>query len=227
MEVFLVPVAADRYELYCEEEPGESAPSDTPPPEGFFRRLVHRFRVMVAEAEDERRRGRPAEAPPRGLLARVKARTMRWVAESIAEQRLLWQLRGRHAAGLVHPDDLPDAHAREILRRQLNRDFERHRFWLAIDSLGLIGSALLMLLPGPNVVAYYFAFRIVGHYLSVRGARNGIVRCQWDLRASPALSRLRAVIPVSPDDRAARVNEVASELQLEHLAAFFQRTATE
>jgi hypothetical protein len=226
MDVFLVPVSPERYELYC-EEPDEPAPADEPPPTGFVRRLVHRFREMVAEAEHERRHGPREGQAPRGLLARTKARTMRWVAESIAEQRLLWQLRTCHAATLIHPDDVSEPHAREILRRQLNRDFERHRFWLAIDSVGLVLSAALMLLPGPNVVAYYFAFRIVGHYLSVRGARNGIVRTAWQVQPSAPLAALRAVVGVPPEERASQVDAVASHLRLEHFTAFFQRSAVE
>lgn len=225
MDVFLVPVASDRYELYC-EEPDEPQPHAAAPPTGFVRRLIHRFRELLAEAERERRRGATASADaPQRFTARVRARVMRYVAESIAEQRLLWQLRGRTEAFLFYPDDLTDAHAREILRRQLNRDFERHRFWLAIDSVGVIGAGALMLLPGPNVVAYYFAFRIVGHFLSVRGARQGLVAVQWMTEASAPLSALRGIVSVPPDVRADRVHEVATTLRLEHLAAFFQRTA--
>ena len=160
-----------------------------------------------------------------GFTTRLRARIMRYVAESIAEQRLLWQLRGRAEAALVYPDDLTEAHAREILRRQLNRDFERHRFWLAIDSIGLVASGALMLLPGPNVVAYYFVFRIVGHFLSVRGARQGLAAVTWRTQASTPLSALRGMVGIAPDARADRVDEVATTLRLEHFAAFFQRTA--
>jgi hypothetical protein len=224
MDVYLVPVGADRYELYC-EEPDEVVAEEAQPPRGLFRRLVQRFKEMLAEAERERRRG-PAAEPAGGFMARVKSRTLRWVAESIAEQRLLWQLRGRFEARLVHPDDLGGDRAMEVLRRSLRRDFERHRFWLAIDSVGLIASAALMLLPGPNLVAYYFAFRIVGHFFSLRGARQGLSGVQWQLEASSPLSALRAMVSVAPEARAERVDAVAASLRLEHLARFFQRTAS-
>jgi hypothetical protein len=224
MNVFLVPVGPERYELYCEEPEEAMAPPETPPT-GVFRRLSHRFRELIAEAERERRRGPNPDGAPASFASRAKARTLRWVAESIAEQRLLWQLRGRTEACLVYPDDLREAHGMEILRRQLNRDFERHRFWLAIDSVGLVGSAVLVLLPGPNVVAYYFVFRIVGHFLSVRGARQGLLRVTWRLDPSAPLSALRAVVSVAPDARAEQVHAVAATLRLEHLASFFQRTA--
>src|SRR5687767_5242823 len=157
MDVFLVPVAADRYELYCEEpdEPEVEAPPQEPPPQGScrkrpyagracFRRVARPLRALSAAAA----RGRPRGAPARGeasrsCLGRLKARLMRWVAEWTAEQRLLWQLRGKDAACLLHPDDMPEADARQILQRSLQKDWERHRFWLIIDSLGLIGSGLL------------------------------------------------------------------------------------
>ena len=73
MLVFLVPVGADRYELYC-EEPEEVLPADEAP-SGVFRRLVHWFREMLAEAERERRRGPSTDAPPAGFMSRLKART--------------------------------------------------------------------------------------------------------------------------------------------------------
>ena len=226
MDVFLVPVAADRYELYC-EEPDEPAPvmDEQAAPPGVVRRITHRFREQLAEAERERRRGRAAGDPPASFLARLKARSLRWIAESIAEQRLLWQLRGRDTALLVHPDDLTDAQARQLLRRSLQRDWERHRFWLAIDSLCGLGSILLILLPGPNFIGYYFLFRIVGHFLSVRGARQGLSKTNWTLEPSVPLSTLRTVVTEPPDSRASLVLEVASDLHLEHLASFFQRTA--
>jgi hypothetical protein len=89
MDVFLVPVASDRYELYCEETDDPQA-DVAAPPTGFFRRLVYRFRELLAEAERERRRTGTGNADtPQPFSARVRKRIMRYVAESIAEQRLL------------------------------------------------------------------------------------------------------------------------------------------
>ena len=223
MDVYLVPVGPDRYELYCEIP---DAPEDDEPEaeQGFVRRLVHRFRQMIADAERERRHGAPAGVT-RGWLARVRARTLRWVAESIAEQRLLWHLRKQSAACLHYPDDLQQAQADGVLRQQLGRDFDKHRFWLAIDSVGLVGSGLLMVLPGPNLLAYYFAFRVVGHYLSLRGARCGLSGVLWRQEPSEPLTELRRVLSLDPGVREPRVHAVAQRLRLEHLVSFFERSA--
>ena len=221
MEVFLVPVAAQRYELYC-EVPDEPEQETGEPPTGYLKRLIHRFRSMIADAERERRHGRPDDAP-RGWLSRVKARTMRWVAESIAEQRLLWHLRRQEHGTLLYPDDIAEPVATSVLRAQLKRDFDKHRFWLAIDSVGFVLSGLLMLVPGPNVLAYYFAFRMVGHYLSLRGARQGLQAMTWRYDASAPLTELRRTLTLGADAREHRVRDIADRLRLEHLASFFER----
>lgn len=225
MDVFLVPVAADRYELYC-EEPDEPAPEGAEPPKGFFRRIAHRVRSALAEAERERRSGEPSADAPASLFGRLKARTLRWAAEWIAEQRLLWQLRGKQEALLVHPDDLTDVQASQLLKRSLQRDWERHRFWLVIDSLGLVGSALLILLPGPNFIGYYFLVRTGGHYFSLRGARQGLSAVTWQTEPSAALTSLRAIVADPCEAREDQVQAVAATLRLEHFARFFQRAAT-
>ena len=74
----------------------------------------------------------------------------------------------------------------KISRTSLQRDGDRHRNWLVIDSVLLVLSALLILVPGPNVIGYYFAFRVVGHYLSWRGARQGLDVVAWT--AEPSIS---------------------------------------
>src|SRR6478735_750512 len=125
MEVYLVPVGDELYELYCEVPDEPEVPPDLDAPAGFLARMRRRFSVMLAEAERERRQGSsvPHDA---GWMARAKSRTMRWVAESIAEQRLLWHLRRQTDACLFYPDDLSEPEATRRLRAQLGRDRDRH-----------------------------------------------------------------------------------------------------
>ena len=223
MDVYLVPIGSSRYELYC-EVPDEPLEADGEAPPGFFGRLKKRFSVLLAEAEHERRHGH-AERHHDGWVARTKARSMRWVAESIAEQRLLWHLRRQETARLYYPDDLEQESAVTMLRQQLRRDFDKHRFWLIVDSFGFVGSGLLFLVPGPNVIAYYFAFRMVGHYLSMRGARHGLDGIVWTNEKSAPLSDLRRAMGLADEERERRVSDIADALQLEHFVKFFERVA--
>ena len=43
-----------------------------------------------------------------------------------------------------------------------------------------------VLVPGPNVIGYYFLFRTIGHFLSCRGALRAIERVGWPPRAEDA-----------------------------------------
>lgn len=223
MLVYLVPIGAREHELYCEvpEEPVVGVQ----PHRGLFRRMVHRFRETLSAAERDRRdrlAGRAVEEP-QGWAGRMKARTMRWAAETIAEQRLLWHLRRCVTATLVFPDDLDASQADAHLRAQLARDYDKHRRWLVLNVLGLVASAPLMFVPGPNVLAYYFTFRIVGHFLSVRGARQGLDVTTWEPRPSTDLRELRAAVMSHPADRHQHLKDIQARLDLEHLVAFVER----
>src|SRR5262245_55903935 len=175
MDVYVIPVGPDQYELYCEPAVDPEA-ADAVPAGGFIGRLRHRFTVMLRAAEerqhqrthaasDEVKDGAEAEVKA-SLYKRLQERTIGWVAQRIAEQRLLWNLRRHTAAVAAYPQDMSFDHVMTLVRRMLQRDYERHRVWLAIDTLGLIASTPVAVVPGPNVLAYYFAFRVVGHWLS-------------------------------------------------------------
>jgi hypothetical protein len=79
--------------------------------------------------------------------------------------------------------------------------------------------------PGPNVLAYYFLFRVVGHYLSWRGARQALEAITWSNLPEPALAELGRLAALPRDARQSRVQAIAEALNLPRLAAFFDRTA--
>ena len=81
-------------------------------------------------------------------------------------------------------------------------------------------------IPGPNIVGYYFGFRLTGHFLSRLGAKNGLEKVQWSDCPSAQLARLRQAIEMVSHEREQEVLRVASELHLQHLATFFERTST-
>src|ERR1044071_5870706 len=220
MDVFVVPIGPDRYELYCE------APVEAPQPEagasGIIGRLRYRFAVMLHEAEERRRAGK-SYPRARTRLGRLQEWIMAWVAERIAEQRLLWNLRRERAVVAFHPQDLTFEQTLTLIHRMLQRDYERHRVWLVVDTLLLIGSIALILLPGPNIIGYYFAFRVMGHWLSIRGALHGLRRITWTGQPGPPLTKLREAATLKGEARDQQVHAIAAQLRLQHLTTFFER----
>ena len=223
--MYVVPVGVDRYELYCEVATDHDV-DEEPRPSGVIGRLRHRFSAMLRAAEERQHRHEPDPADhDKGFLARAQDRILAWVVERIAEQRLLWNLRGQAEAMAMHPDDMTFDQVQTLIHRMLQRDYDRHQVWLVVDTLGLIASAALVLLPGPNIVGYYFAFRVVGHWLSMRGASQGLHRVTWSGHACAPLTELRRIAAMAPGDRAPFVHHVAERLRLHRFPTFFERVA--
>ncbi len=169
---------------------------------------------------DEARRGQGD-----GRVARWRDALVRRLAETIAEQRTLWTLLGRASATLLVPSTLSEAAARSTLHALLAHGRRHHGRWLLMDTMLFVASAVLAIVPGPNLVAYYFLFRLVGHLQSWRGARDGMNRVAWSVEANQSLAELATLVDVPRADRAARVAAIAARLNVPRLSAFFDRAA--
>jgi len=231
MDVFLLPVVPaspgrePRFELYCEPAPapagdgaGDAAPLSR------FGRWEKGFNQALAEGEAEQRRQEDGTAP-----AETGSRVTRWLkrslAAAVAEQRLLWRLRHAKAARLHHPATLPSARALALAAAEFRRDFDKHRLWCGVDTLIVVASAPLALVPGPNVLAYYFIFRSVGHFFSMRGARKALNPGLWTAEPSEPLADLERALDLDTASRDDRVTAIEAALGLSRLAVFMRRVA--
>ena len=222
-EVFLVPSRGTSYELYC--EPAE----DDSPGSSRAGRLFRRVREMLST-------DRGGDDPPRAESGtvisgsswtdRVRAGAGRRLSEWLAEQRLLWHLRHPSAVTLVFPNDIDAERALSIARVTLRRDRDHHRTWMVVDGLATaVFGPLFFFVPGPNLVSWYFAAKTAGHWLAFQGAGRGVNQVHWSARPSGALAAVRDALARPPAERHHRLGELATELQLDHLALFVQRTA--
>lgn len=226
MNIFLVPVGQGRHELYCEvadDTAADVAPTGDEPRSGWLRRQVARFRAMLAEAEAERVQQEQGRASPKGGIGRwVMAR----LATTIAEQRLLWRLRSATAAVLRHPGDLDNDEAMRLARAHFTADYGKHRRWLIIDALiTAVTGPVFFFVPGPNLISWYFAFRAVGHFYAMNGARNALSGVSWTTEASDDLTALRIALDLDVRARRARLEEIGHALGLPALSGFVERVA--
>jgi hypothetical protein len=230
MDVFVIPVGAGRYELYSEQPVAGDAPIE-PETTGWIGRLRRRFGGLVRAAEERERSGAPASGPPQTWAGKIQDRAMAWLAERIAEQRLLWNLRRETTATAAHPSDMTFEEVHALIRETLQRDYDRHYRWTFIDGFlclltTLTLGPLFFLIPGiANLPAFYFAFRTVGHFLSMRGSAHGLRRVTWSGRDCPPLGELRELATLDPQAREARLVDIAARLRLEQLPKFFDRVA--
>jgi hypothetical protein len=218
LDVYLISIGRDAYECYYEAADEEVAEE---PGQGFFARMRHRFNEQLKEAE--RARHERIIEQPKTFLGRMHKRSMRWIAERIAEQRLLWHLRTAHAATLHIPEDLPRELADAIMRSSMKRDADRHRNLLIPHTLALIISGVVAFIPGPNVLGYLFTFTVVGHFLAWRGAVNALHRVPWTIAPDPALTDLHRAFSLSDEERHRLILDVSERLHLPRLARFVER----
>jgi hypothetical protein len=218
--VYLVPIGRRRFDLYAEPSPEAEAGDEEPHDAGFWERQAGRFRQGW---RDTSRNAYAARGATNGVLARTRDWLVRQIAESIAEQQTLWSLRDRTAASFVYPAELSEMDAAGIRDRILVEARRRHRFWMLIHLAATVLTVALVLLPGPNLIGYYFAFRLIAHFLSWRGARRALSGVSWGPRAETALTDLGHLADVPRSQRAAQVSDIAAQLGLPHLESFFDR----
>lgn len=221
MQVYLVPLGDARHVLYYEppDDPPD-APDDGP---GVFRSLVRQFRDVIRAAEAERHARHHDAPPPATLAGRLRQRGLRWIVERMAEQRLLWHLRGATAVVALIPDDLPDDAAEACIRGELLREADRHLRRALLHSIGLVLSALTIVIPGPNLIGYFFVFTVVGHVFALQGARRGVRAITWTREPQAHLTAVRAALRQPSPGRETALHAAAAALQLRHLAAFVER----
>lgn len=222
MDVFLVPAGEARYELYCEPREVDHAERG-----GLPGRLLRRFREVMATEQADRRDTRQSGKAD-GWVMRAKAGLVRGIAEWVAEQRLLWHLRHQQVAVLSHPTDLASDRAISIARGMLRKDLDHHRVWMVVDGVAVaVFGPLFFFIPGPNLISWYFAAKMTGHWLAFRGARRGLAVVDWSARASEPLTEVRQALGLPPAERRSRLRGIADRLQLEHLSTFLERTLPE
>lgn len=230
MDVFVIPIGHDRYELYG-EQPVEGDPLDEEPPTDLIGRWRHKISVALRAAEDRRHRKQAVADERKGFIGRLQDRMMSWVVERMAEQKLLWSLRGQTTATIAHPEDMSFDEVLTLVRRMLQHDYDRHLRWMIVDGILFVVTfvalgPLFLLVPGvANLPALYFGFRTVGHFLSMRGAAQGLHRVAWTGRPCPPLGELRDIAALDPQVRHERIHDVATRLRLQHLSTFFERVA--
>jgi hypothetical protein len=118
---------------------------------------------------------------------------------------------------------MPEGRATSAWRAYLRARFREHGATLLWDLLFAPVVALLMVLPGPNVLGYILLYRILVHVLAIRGvvkARLGGIPVRYE--GSVGLDR---TIPSDAGAAQPVVESMAREYGLDHLGLFLRRLA--
>jgi hypothetical protein len=164
LKVYLLAVAPDRREFYGElvEPPESEGEHEGQGQGGRHRWAVRRLRLL--EASWKQSEGRGARVI-RGLWSWLQRRAH-------PDEPLLARLRSAGAITVHHPASMDAEVAGVAWSRFLKGGRRRHLPWLIFDSLVAPLTIVLMPLPGPNLIGYWFLYRAIHQLLILTGLRR-------------------------------------------------------
>ncbi len=137
------------------------------------------------------------------------------------DESLLRVLRRASTLEVVHPSALGERSTRQEWKRYLRKRWREHLITFAWDLLILPLVGLLMVVPGPNVIGYWFVYRILSHLLAMRGVAR--VRLGWVPTTFTATGELDVSLSVSGHQGDPIVSRVTRVFGLNHLGLFLSR----
>lgn len=131
------------------------------------------------------------------------------------DEALLRSLRDANEIEIFHPTTISETEAARAWREYLVRARNRHLRWLLVDLLIVPLTLLLMPLPGPNFIGYWFVYRAICHALALLGARRALnAEAKWRLTAAHELDATFS------DEHAEKIAVLARRFNLAHLRPF-------
>lgn len=166
MKVFLLRIDQRRHTFYAPRpevvgDPGpdlEPAASST----GWLGRLRARRHAIQETIEHGR-----------GPIARCLRRLWDWLQRFVApDEPLLRSLRHVEAVVLHHPATMDGDAARDAWFAYLAGRWRHHLLWGTLNLVLCPLSLVIAVVPGPNVVGYWFVYRASCHALALVGVRR-------------------------------------------------------
>lgn len=180
--------------------------------------------------------GRPARSWATRNLRRIRAALYRAVRRSGPRVKRVWSwldrrpppdeallqvLRQASTLEVVYPSAFEEKQARHEWNRYLRKRWREHLVTFAWNLLVLPLVGLLMVVPGPNVVGYWFVYRILTHLLAMRGVAR--VRAGWVPTVFLPAPELNIAIMASSETTEPEVELVSRALGLNYLSLYLRR----
>ena len=145
-------------------------------------------------------------------------RAWEWLQNQISPHEALPRsLRLATTIELYHPARVSEEKAKDAWAHYLAARWRYHLLWFTVNALIAPLTILLMWVPGPNVIGYWFVYRAVCHALAMMGlrrARSGEIETHFHS------SEMLGETPLGTDEE---ITLLAAKLELNELGAFIKR----
>jgi Mitochondrial K+-H+ exchange-related len=161
VKVYLLLVNDEEYFFYSDDSEVDES-EDTAPitPSGIQARLRERWHEL-------QRSIREADAG----TARWVRRTWNWLHSRVhRDEGMLARLRSARLIELHHPSSRDEGTVNAIWRTYLGQRYRRHLLYALVNFTIAVPTILFLWpLPGPNIIGYWFVYRMIHHLVIVRG----------------------------------------------------------
>jgi hypothetical protein len=190
VKIYLLQIDQERYFFYSDESESSHDENETDDPSGPARRGLRgwlrdrhaRFKSTWQHSES-------------GAILWTRRAWDRLHSLTRPDEPMLARLRSARRIELFHPATRPGTDVSAAWHRYLNAQWRRHLLWMGINGVIAPFSALFAILPGPNLIGYWFAYRAIHHSLVVWGIRR-----VWRDEIATELHPLAALDrPLEPD----------------------------
>lgn len=186
MDIFLLPRRNGKYLLYSTEF--QTEPHHSP---------------KFADAEQPK---------TRRFWNLVKSGYRAAAAKRDRNEKLLKEMTALSQITVYYPANLSEANAREIYDSLIQSQIKKHKRWLIVDGALLPISVVFTLIPGPNLLLAYLAWRTLAHYKSKKsGEKAGGIEISF--RKEPQLSELLEIVRKRfVSGRAVKIRAIGEEI---------------
>jgi len=133
-------------------------------------------------------------------------------------ERLLKEMKSITQMTVYYPANLMEKEAEEIYQQVINAQVKKHKRWLIVDGALLPISAIFTLVPGPNVLMAYLAWRTLAHYKTKKGGEKAASELEIPFVKDPQLERLYEIVNKRfAFNQAAKIKAVGEEIGIVNL----------
>jgi Mitochondrial K+-H+ exchange-related len=167
LKIYFLLIDHSRFFFYSDEleashDPDDADNASKPPPtgvHGWFRTRYRSFKSAWQNADS-------------GALLWMR-RSWDWLHTwAHPDEVMLAQLWSARRVDLHHPTTRSTDEVRSVWADYLQRQWRRHLVWLIVNGVIAPISVVFAILPGPNLIGYWFAYRAIHHSLVVWGIRR-------------------------------------------------------
>lgn len=133
-------------------------------------------------------------------------------------EKLLKEMTSLTEIILYYPANLSEKEAQDIYRTIIDAQVKKHRRWLIVDGALLPVSVIFTLVPGPNVLMAYLAWRTLMHYKSKKGGEKAVSELEISFVEDSQLAELFQIVNKRfVSKRTVKIKAIGKEIGINNL----------